>query len=79
MSQTNLKAHAKYVLFLIYNFFIIILTQNHLNAHVYFNFFCLDTLYVWMSFSIEGLLAFDKIWWELLSGFLVEPILDLSR
>ena len=76
---TNLKAYAKYIIFYISIFFVIILAQTNLKTHVYFYFFYSDTLYVLISFSIEGLLAFDKILWELLSGFLVEPIWDLSR
>jgi len=48
-------------IFYIYNFVVVILAQTDLKVHVYFYFFRSDTLYVWISFSIEELLAFDKI------------------
>jgi len=41
--------------FLFIIFFIVILAQTVLKADFYFYFFRSNTLYVWISFSIEGL------------------------
>ena len=55
-----MKAHAKYVLFYI-SFFSLSFWSKLIWRPISISFFfCSDTLYVLISFSIEGLLAFDK-------------------
>ena len=57
-AQTNLKAHAKYVLFYISIFLIVILAQTNLKTHVYFYFFlfrytiCIDFIFNRRTFGI---------------------------